>query len=136
MFMGSCFVAGQKLGHIHRGVELGCVSSMRVQVEGVRLLIVARITEVVDALQAEVADGTSVTISDMVDWLLRLDECPPATKMPSLVAGVVRVGDIMYLPAGYILVDKACVEDNVCLKLFCVRVLLVCCFEFWLIWLV
>ena len=80
VFMNSCSVAGQKLGHIHRGVELGCVSSMRVQIEGVRLLILARIKEVADVVQKEVTQGTTCNITDIVDWLLRLDDCPPATS--------------------------------------------------------
>ena len=112
-FFDSCFMAGQKVQTIHSGAELGCTSSLRVQVEGVRIVVMARIMEVLLLLQT---DGDSPSITDAVNFLIRLEEVPPSSQMPSLVEAIRKVGDIIYQPAGYLLVDKACVETSVFLQ--------------------
>ena len=118
--MRSCFISGQKLQHVHRGVELGCTASLRVQLEGTRIIVMARLAEVAKMLSAENPGQQEWPVTDCVDWLLRLEEVPPATSIPSLVAGVCKVGDLIYQPAGYVIIDKACVENNVSLTLGCI----------------
>lgn len=111
VFLDSVFVSGQKLQYVHRGADLGCVGSLRVQLEGVRLIILARVTELLAVL------GDEGGIADAVNYLLRLEEAPSKTAIPSLVSAICKAGDVTFVPPGYLLVDKACVETNVFLRL-------------------
>ncbi|CAE7244505.1 unnamed protein product, partial [Symbiodinium sp. CCMP2456] len=107
VFLDSVFVSGQKLQYVHRGADLGCVGSLRVQLEGVRLIILARVTELLAVL------GDEGGIADAVNYLLRLEEAPSKTAIPSLVSAICKAGDVTFVPPGYLLVDKACMETNV-----------------------
>ena len=85
------------------------MASLRVQLEGVRVVIMGRITEI----QAILGSAENPSISDCVNYLIRLEEVPSPSSLPSLVSAVIKVGDIVFQPAGYVLVDKACAENNV-----------------------
>ena len=80
---------------------------MRLQLQGVRVLVMARVSEIEHMLEEE------CTIQDCVNWLIRLEEPPSAIKIPSLVSAICKVGDVVFQPAGYLLVDKSCIETNV-----------------------
>ena len=125
-WLRSCFLSGQKLQMVHHGADLASFASMRLQLEGTRLLITARLSEVAAICQQELnaegnlerADGPyQANVQDCVNWLIRLDEVPPATQIPSLCSALIKPGDVTYLPPGYLVVDKACHETNISLNL-------------------
>ena len=125
-WLRSCFLSGQKLQMVHHGADLASFASMRLQLEGTRLLITARLSEVAAICQQELnaegnlerADGPyQANVQDCVNWLIRLDEVPPATQIPSLCSALMKPGDVTYLPPGYLVVDKACHETNISLNL-------------------
>ena len=75
------------------------------------------VTAYLRSTTTDVDDGVSIDVLDCVNWMTRLDEVPAATALPSLAAALMKTGDVLYMPAGYMTVDKACGETNVFLRL-------------------
>lgn len=57
-----------------------------------------------------------VTYDQCSSWFLRMDAdtLPTPEVMPSLTAGGIKPGDIVYTPPGMFLVDKVVNEDSLC----------------------
>ena len=64
-FGETMFVAGQRKDWVHHGVELGAVASIRIQLQGGRILVMAKLDEVQSFL----------TRSEMSDAKLDLTAC-------------------------------------------------------------
>ena len=56
---------------------------------------------------------------------LQARSTPDELQLPSLACALVRTGDLVYLPAGFILVEKAVNDDCISFRTACATVLLV-----------
>ena len=110
-FSQAAFVHGQRHGSCYHGVETSCFASLRLQRQGARVFVMVRLAEARSYLQRQELDPS---VEDVVNWLLRLslEDLPSPTELPSLTASTSKCGDLFFAPAGYVTVDKACVEDN------------------------
>ncbi|CAK9099080.1 DnaJ-like 1 [Durusdinium trenchii] len=119
-FFSSCFLAGQRRDFIHHGAELSGLGSVKVQLEGSRIICMALATEIASYLQSH-GENTEdeITMAKCSSWLLRIESgsIPKVTEMPSLCAGSVKPGDVLYTPPGYLIVDKVVNEDAVSVRL-------------------
>ena len=95
------------MNYIHHGMEIACVALLRVQLEGVRVVIIAH-TEI-QAILGSAEKSFNLRLRQLFDSL----GVPSPSSLPSLVSAVIKVEDIVFQPAGYVLVNKACAENNV-----------------------
>lgn len=111
----TAWLVGNKAGTNYMGLEAQAMPSCRIQLQGQRLVAMASVNELQQFYKQR-------GIQDCIDmWkLMNGDagsdcEVPDAWTMPSLCFEFVRTGDVVFCPAGTVIVEKA-VESSVSLR--------------------
>lgn len=96
------FIAGSKKDTVYAGIENNSLASIRAQILGTRLLVC------VSAIDVAANAGTT-DLQAMLQYLQNLgaDNLPDVINMPTLAVGIVKPGDVMYMPTGWLVVDKS-----------------------------
>ena len=111
--LSSVFLAGRKVDTVNSGLEAQGLCTVQVQVSGGRLLILASVDEMLSFFSA--AKGS---LKASIDMMMKLSakDLPDAFAMPSLSAVYLRTGDVIYIPCGYVAIEKSIADTSITLR--------------------
>lgn len=123
--MASVWLAGRRVDSVHSGLESQGLATIQVQVSGGRLMVMAAVEEVLSFFSD--ARRCLKTALEMLSKLSSKD-LPDSFEMPSLAAVYVKTGDILYVPCGFVSVEKCISDTSIAIRtgLFKVQILGCC----------
>ena len=108
----SLWLVGQKENTGNAGIESAGLCTLQVQMSGGKLMITVSASEIMNHFQTR-------SVKTAVERLAAIDcvnELPDAWVAPSLSAEYIRTGDIVYVPAGFVSIDKAVSDSSMTLR--------------------
>ena len=107
----SLHICGAKEGVVYVGLEQQALPTLRLQITGGRMLICCDIKQAMDYWE-------TTNLAEIRTFLgaLQVSTLPDALVFPGLFATFMRTGDVLYTPAGTMVVEKNINDHNVCLR--------------------
>ena len=102
------WLTGAKEGTVYAGTDAQALPWLRLQITGGKMVLCGEALEL-----SHFFETTSLPDirQRMMSWQAK--SIPDALELQSLSAAFVRTGDLLWMPAGYVMVEK-CVHDNDC----------------------
>lgn len=108
----SLWLIGQKENTGNPGIESAGLCTLQAQMSGGKLMITVAATEIMSHFQTKSVKSALERLAAIEST----DDLPDAWVAPSLAAEYVRTGDIVYVPAGFLTVDKAISDASITLR--------------------
>lgn len=135
---GTAWLVGNKANTVFSGLESAGLCTCRLQLQGQRLVALASASELIQYYQQR-SVKSCLELFEQMSGEEGL-EVPDSWSMPQLSFEFVKTGDVMFIPAGMVTVEKA-VETSITVRLDLPSVIvlqigsgLLCSQVFWLFW--
>ena len=106
----SVWLVGNKVESVYAGLDSQGLSTLRVQLGGARLSLYASVTDLLAYFPE--ANGS---VKDALGLLQQMSasELPDSFAFPSLTAVHAKTGDVVFVPPGFVCIEKAIVETSI-----------------------
>lgn len=105
------WILANKEGSVSSGLEAGGFQSLRMQVQGGRLVALADARELCHYYRENSMEKVLDNFGKM-----NLDNCPDAWEVPSLSFEYLKTGDLLYTPPGFMIWEKFICDTSVALR--------------------